>query len=92
MVRWRKRPRWGAKRQAATCVAEESRNNPFLSRVGGTLASTLPSEGVHALVHHSHPMKKTAHKARSFFSAGFFAHLSQDTRSISRLADAAQDA
>ena len=50
--RGHKCPRWGAKRQAATFVAEESDINAIqiLSRAGGTLASALPSEGVHALV------------------------------------------
>ena len=50
-LRGRERPRWGAKRQAATCVAEEPTNtSELLPRVGGLLASAPPSEGVHALV------------------------------------------
>ena len=55
MPRWseeqrREHPRWGTKRQAALCAAEDNKTRALLSRAGGTLASALPSEGVHALV------------------------------------------
>ena len=49
-MRCRKRRRWGAKRQAATCVAEDFCTILFLPRAGGSLASAPPSEGIHALV------------------------------------------